>query len=130
MIINDLRMGRGSKFRAKIALARNNEPQHLIEGDQLAGELAGTSNQETVVLPRDRDVSVGAAIPVIREHKAEFAGEDVHLFAVHRKTINPNAQSVNPSKRFFLKKVFADFGQGWHETCWGKLAWFLLKGFA
>ena len=50
----------------------DNESQHLIEGDQLAGELAGTNNQETVVLPRDRNVSVGAAIPVIREHEAEL----------------------------------------------------------
>mgnify|MGYP001553355506 CR=1 FL=1 len=102
LIVNDLRgPSCGSRNRAKVALARNNEPQHLIEGDQLAGELAGTSNQETVVLPRDRDVSVGAVVPVIREHKAEFDGENVHLFVVHRKTVNPNAQSVNPAKRFF-----------------------------
>ena len=110
----------GSVPRSPLAGVLDNESQHLIEGDQLAGELAGTSNQETVVLPRDRDVSVSAAIPVIREHKAEFECEDVHLFAVHGKTINPNAHSVNPPKAFFLKKVFAAFGQGWRGTCWGK----------
>ena len=87
LVFNDLRRGRGSKFRAKIALARNNEPQHLIEGDQLAGELAGTRNHETVVLPRDRDLSVCAMVPVVREHKAEFDGEDVHLFVVHVYTL-------------------------------------------
>ena len=80
----------------------DNESQHLFEGCQSAGAFSGAGNDETALSreSHNRDLSVSAAIPVIREHKAEFAGEDVHLFAVHGKTINPNAQSVNPAKRF------------------------------
>jgi len=99
----------------RLPLARNNEPQHLIEGDQLAGELAGTSNQESLRPAQPLDdaqpdglahqpiLTEGAPLLLSNLTRPELSQHlVVFLFVFHcAYSLNPNAQSVNPSKRFF-----------------------------